>query len=118
MNSRFSGSSGFGSWFGNDPSGSKKQRTVSTIGRRSSTGGSSAPAIPFAASMTTFSGRTADTSMKDITRSTYCGQTSTCSTVPGVASRQVAATARSRTSRSPDSPPTGSAPRRTIFIPV
>ena len=23
MNSRFSGSSGFGSWFGNDPSGSK-----------------------------------------------------------------------------------------------
>ena len=28
------------------------------------------------------------------------------------------ASARSRTSSSPDSPPTGSAPRRTIFIPV
>ena len=30
MNSRFSGRSGFGSWFGNVPSGSKKQRTAST----------------------------------------------------------------------------------------
>ena len=76
MNSRFSGSSGFGSWFGNEPSGSKKQRTVS-IGSRSSTGGSIAPAIPFAASITTRSGRSADTSMKDITRSTYAGQMST-----------------------------------------
>ena len=32
--------------------------------------------------------------------------------------RQSAAIARSRTSSSPDSPPTGSAPARTIFIPV
>src|SRR5581483_10376917 len=75
MNSRFSGNSGFGSWFGNDPSGSKKHRTAST-GSRSSTGGSIAPAIPFAASITTFSGRTAETSMNDSTRSTYAGQMS------------------------------------------
>ena len=58
MNSRFSGSSGFGSWFGKEPSGSKKQRTTSTIGSRSRTGGSIAPAIPFAASITTFNGFT------------------------------------------------------------
>ena len=76
MNSRFSGRSGFGSWFGNEPSGSKKQRTASTVGSRSSTGGSIAPAIPFAASTTIFSGRTATTSTKDITRSTYAGQMS------------------------------------------
>ena len=75
MNSRFSGSSGFGSWFGNEPSGSKKQRTTS-IGSRSSTGGSIAPAIPFAASITTRSGRSADTSTNDSTRSTYAGQMS------------------------------------------
>ena len=37
MNSRFSGSSGFGSWCGKVPSGSKLQR-IASIGRRSSTG--------------------------------------------------------------------------------
>jgi hypothetical protein len=50
------------------PSNSKKHRTTS-IGSRSSTG-SIAPAIPFAASITTFSGRIFDTSTNDITRST------------------------------------------------
>ena len=69
MNSRFSGRSGFGSWFGNDPSGSKKQVTAS-IGSRSSTGGSITPAIPLAASMTTFSGLIASTSTKERTFST------------------------------------------------
>ena len=69
MNSRFSGSSGFGSWFGKVPSSSKKHSTTS-IGSRSSTGGSIAPAIPFAASITTFSGRIFDTSTSDNTRST------------------------------------------------
>ena len=76
MNSRFSGRRGLGSWFGKEPSGSKKERTACT-GTRSSTGGSIAPAIPFAASITTFSGRISDTSTKDITRSTYAGQIST-----------------------------------------
>ena len=57
--------------------------------------------------------------MKDITRSTYAGQMSYAVTVPGGPVRGLgAASARSRTSRSPESPPTGSAPRRTIFIPV
>jgi hypothetical protein len=64
MNSRFSGRSGFGSWLGKAPSGSKKQRTAS-IGSSSSTGGSIAPAIPFAASITTRNGCTASTSMKE-----------------------------------------------------
>ena len=119
MNSRFSGSSGFGSWFGNEPSGSKKQRTAS-IGRRSRTGGSITPAIPFAASITTRSGLTASTSMNDSTRSTNAGQMSSFWTCPGP--RRLVAGSRpwraSRMSRSPESPPTGSAPRRTIFIPV
>ena len=69
MNSRFSGSSGFGSWFGKVPSGSKKYGATS-IGSRSSTGGSITPAIPLAASMTTRSGRIAETSTNDSTRST------------------------------------------------
>jgi hypothetical protein len=69
MNSRFSGRSGFGSWFGNVPSGSKKQRTAS-IGSRSRIGGSIAPAIPFAASMTMRSGSIASTSTNERTRST------------------------------------------------
>ena len=77
MNSRFSGSSGFGSWFGNVPSGSKKQRTTS-IGNRSSTGGSMTPAMPFAASITTRSGLTASTSMNESTASTQRGQMSSC----------------------------------------
>ena len=51
-NSRFSGRSGFGSWFGNEPSGSKKYGTGS-IGIRSRTGGIMTPPIPFAASITT-----------------------------------------------------------------
>ncbi len=70
MNSRFSGSSGFGSWFGNDPSGSKWQRTTSTCGSRSSTRGSITPAIPFAASTTTLSGAIAAVSTNESTRST------------------------------------------------
>ena len=72
MNSRFSGRSGFGWWFGNVPSGSKKQR-IGSIGRRSRTGGSMAPAIPLAASITTRSGRTASTSTKESTFSTKPG---------------------------------------------
>src|SRR5207253_9577022 len=72
MNSRFSGSSGFGGWFGKVPSGSKKQRTAS-IGSRSSTGGSIAPAIPFAASITTRSALIVATSSHERTRSTYGG---------------------------------------------
>ena len=69
------GRSGFGSWFGNVPSGSKKQVTAS-IGSRSSTGGSITPAIPFAASITTFSGLIAATSTKESTFSTNPGQMS------------------------------------------
>ena len=80
MNSRFSGSSGFGSWFGKLPSGSKKQVTAS-IGSRSSTGGSIAPAMPFAASITMRSGLIASTSTNDSTRSTNAGQTSASLTV-------------------------------------
>jgi len=117
MNSRFSGSSGFGSWFGKLPSGSKKHVTAS-IGRRSSTGGSIAPAIPFAASITTFSGRIAETSTNESTLSTNSSQMSFASAWPRVAAAPNGFCARSRTSSSPDSPPTGSAPARTIFIPV
>ena len=68
-NSRFSGSSGFGSWFGKLPSSSKKYWTAS-IGSRSRTGGNIAPAIPLAASITTRSGFTVEGSMKDRTFST------------------------------------------------
>ena len=72
MKRRFSSSSGFGSWSGNVPSGSKKWRTAS-MGRRSRIGGSIAPAIPLAPSMTTRSGLIAAGSMKDMTLSTKLG---------------------------------------------
>ena len=118
MNSRFSGSSGFGSRSGNDPSGSKKQRTTST-GSRASTGGSIAPAIPFPASITMRSGRTSDTSMRDITRSTYAGQMSTGS--PSPPARPVAGHRRAP-GRARRAAPTRRRPAarraRTIFIPV
>ena len=106
MNSRFSGSSGFGSWFGKLPSGSKKHVTAST-GRRSSTGGSMAPAIPFAASMTTRSGLIASTSTNESTRSTNAGQMSASLTCPWTGTLSYGlpsvsrASARSRTSSSP-----------------
>src|SRR5215471_18423967 len=45
MNSRFSGRSGFGSWFGKLPSGAKKLRCARTWGSHSRTGGSIAPAM-------------------------------------------------------------------------
>ena len=70
MNSRFSGRSGFGSWFGKLPSGSKKKRSASIVGSLSSTGGSITPAVPFAASITTRSGLSASTSMNESTPST------------------------------------------------
>ena len=76
MNSRFSGRSGFGSWFGKVPSGSKKNRSASTCGSRSSTGGSITPPMPLAASTTMWSGEIRSTSMNDRTRSMYAGQTS------------------------------------------
>src|SRR2546421_11424140 len=75
MNSRFSGSNGFGSWFGNVPSGSKKQRTAS-IGSRSNTRGSITPAMPFAESITTRNGLIASISTNESTRSTQAGQSS------------------------------------------
>ena len=56
MNSRFSGSSGFGSWFGKRPVGLEEAAHGVESGSRSRTGGSIAPAIPFAASITTLSG--------------------------------------------------------------
>src|SRR6187397_159922 len=76
MNSRFSGSSGFGSWFGKDPSGSKKHRTTSSCGSRSSSGGSIAPAIPFAASTTIRSGRSDSGSTNESTFATKPSQMS------------------------------------------
>jgi hypothetical protein len=118
MNSRFSGRSGFGSWLGNVPSGSKKLRTTSSCGSRSRIGGSIAPAIPLAASTTTFSGLIASASTNERHLSTKPGQTSWLLTEPRRLTSPKPASARSRTSSKPDSPPTGSAPRRTIFIPV
>ena len=50
--------------------------TTSSCGRRSSTGGSSTPPIPFAASITIFSGLIASASTNESTRSTYCSQMS------------------------------------------
>ena len=81
MNSRFSGRSGLGSWFGNVPSGSKKYVRAS-IGSRSRIGGSITPAIPLAASITTVSGPIVSTSTNESTRSTYAGQMSCGSIVP------------------------------------
>ena len=57
-------------------------------------------------------------STNESTRSTYADQMSCSATAPGDAASGAGASARSRTSSSPDSPPTGSAPRRTIFMPV
>ena len=116
MNSRFSGRSGLGSWFGNVPSGSKKYVRAS-IGSRSRIGGSITPAMPLAASMTTASGRDRfDVDERehtlDVRGPESCGSTSRW------LDDSCGCAARSRISSSPDSPPTGSAPRRTIFIPV
>ena len=88
------------------------------MGSRSSTGGSIAPAMPFAASMTMRSGLSESTSTNESTRSTKRSQMSSDRVSPRVASRHAPAIARSRTSSRPESPPTGSAPRRTIFMPV
>ena len=111
MNSRFSGSSGFGSWFGNVPSGSKKQRTTSSCGSRSSTGGSIAPAIPFAASTTIRSGRI-DVGVDEREHlATKPSQMSVGVTSPRRATSPNPASAARRTSSRPESPPTGSAPR-------
>ena len=78
------------------------------------------PPIPFAASITTRCRWIASRSTKDSTLSTKAGKTSSSRTCPGTWSRGVAEgdTARSRMSSRPESPPTGSAPRRTTFIPV
>jgi hypothetical protein len=75
--------------------------------------------MPLAASITTFSGAIAAGSTNDRHRSTYCGQMSWSSTVPpGPVLGLTPDMARSRMSSRPESPPTGSAPARTIFIPV
>jgi hypothetical protein len=71
-----------------------------------------------AASITTRSGRIASTSTNDRTLSTKLGQMSSARTSPRRSTGPKPASARSRTSISPESPPTGSAPRRTTFMPV
>ena len=85
-------------------------------------GGSIVPAIPFAASITTRSGFTASMSTNESTFSTYAAQMSSLPTEPRAVETlccsNTKSSARSRTSKRPDSPPTGSAPARTIFIPV
>ena len=75
--------------------------------------------MPFAASITTRSGFTAFTSMKDRTASTNLGQMSSWRTCPRDCPSDMSsrAMARARMSNRPESPPTGSAPRRTIFMP-
>ena len=75
MNSRFSSSSGLGWWSGNVPSGSMKHGTA-WIGSRGRIGASIVPAMPLAPSRTTFSGCTAEASMKPSTRSAKAGSTS------------------------------------------
>ncbi len=60
--SRFSGSSGLGSWSGNSPSGVQYIWIVSRP-RRSSSGPTIGPAMPLPPSTTTFSGFTAAGSM-------------------------------------------------------
>jgi hypothetical protein len=74
--------------------------------------------MPFAASTTTRSGRIASTSTNESTFSTKLGQTSSSRTVPRSTTWPNPASALARMSSRPESPPTGSAPRRTIFIPV
>ena len=76
--------------------------------------------MPFAASITTRNGLIASISTNESTRSTQAGQMSYGSTIPraALAPLPLIFTARSRISSNPDSPPTGSAPRRTIFMPV
>ena len=119
MNSRFSGSSGFGSWFGKVPSGSKKQRTASS-GSRSSIGGSITPAIPLAASITTRSGRIASTSTNESTRSTKPGRRRPAS--PRLCARPAEPRPRRAPGRGCRAAPSrrrpAARPRRTIFIPV
>ncbi len=74
--------------------------------------------MPFAASTTTRSGPMASTSTNESTFSTNPGHTSSSRTDPRLATAPNPASARARMSSSPESPPTGSAPRRTIFMPV
>ena len=69
--------------------------------------GSMAPAMPFAASTTTRSGRMASTSTNDSTFETKVGQTSSLRTAPRRSTSPKPASARALISTSPESPPTG-----------
>ena len=77
----FSGSIGSAGWFGNVPS-SSMYRGTSVTGRRSNTGGTTRPPMPFAVSAATVSGRIAETSTNDSTCSTYASSSSSPSHGP------------------------------------
>ncbi len=115
---RFSSSSGFGSWSGNSPSGTK-YISSSSSGSCSRIGPTIGPAIPLPPSTTTFIGFTLAGSMKESAWARNSSQTSTSSS-RAAAGRVRRARPRSRalTSPIPASPESGSAPSRTSFTPV
>ena len=117
-NCRFSSRSGFGWWLGNVPSGSM-QNEIGSIGSFGKTGASIVPAIPFAPSRTTRSGDTLSMSISDSTFSPNASSTSRRPRTPcRVDSAAAPESASVLISSRPESLPTGSAPRVTIFMPL
>ena len=114
---RFSCSSGFGSWSGNSPSGTK-YISSSSSGSFSRIGPTIGPPIPLPPSTTTFIGFTALGSMNESAWARNSSQMSTSSSEPPPGASPSPATIRSRTSPIPASPESGSAPSRTSFTPV
>ena len=114
---RFSSSSGFGSWSGNSPFGSKYIFSSSS-GIFSRIGPTIGPPMPLPPSTTTFIGLTAPTSMKLSAwrRNSSQMSTSSSSPPPGASPRPPSISAF--TSPIPASPESGSAPSRTSFTPV
>ena len=95
-----------------------KQGTAS-IGSRPSSGSTIGPAMPLAPSSTTRMLRTAPGSMNDSALSAKPARTSRSLRSPcRFGSGSGPSTASRLTSPRPVSPPTGCAPRRTIFIPL
>src|SRR5918996_1649848 len=115
---RLAGSIGLASWLGNEPSSSKYSRTT-VRPATSSTDGTVCPAMPFAASTTTVSGRMPERSTRPRRYAPYSASTSRYSTTPGgSATSNEPISASSRTCASPVSCPTGAAPARQSLIPL
>jgi hypothetical protein len=108
---------GSDSWFGNDR---RLELAAHGLDRKAleAPGWKHPPSIPFAAPITTLSGLIVDTSKHHKTDRPYAGPDVVLLDRPLKLHGARLLESASRTSNMPDSPPTGSAPRRTSYMPV